>query len=220
MLVDTSESAAPKLKFEQEAAIGFFQSIMTEKDRAMLLKFSSGVSLEQDFTNDPNKLANQIRKIRAGGGTALYDAIYLACDEKLIRHTGRKAIIILSDGEDRSSKATLRQATEMALRAEAMVFAISISRGGFFGIGEEKPEGDAILTEIVKSTGGQIYYPVKVEDLDENFRKINQELRSQYSLGYYSTNAAKDGGYRKIDIKVSEKGLRLSHRKGYYAPTN
>jgi Ca-activated chloride channel homolog len=118
------------------------------------------------------------------------------------------------------SKATLRQAIEMALRAEATIFAISITRGGFFGIGEEKPEGDEVLTELVKSTGGQIYHPIKVEDLDENFRRINQELRSQYSLGYYSTNTAKDGSYRRIDIKVSEKGLKLSHRKGYYAPTN
>ena len=104
MLMDTSQSVAPKLKFEQDAAIGFFQSIMREKDRAMLASFDSDVSLLQDFTNDSNKMAKQIRKLRAAGGTALYDAIYRVCDEKLIRETGRKAIIILSDGDDESSK--------------------------------------------------------------------------------------------------------------------
>ncbi|NLT65822.1 MAG: VWA domain-containing protein [Acidobacteria bacterium] len=219
MLVDTSGSVTPKLKFEQEAAIAFFQSVMREKDRAMLVKFDSGVSMLQDFTNDPNKLADKIKKLKTGGGTTLYDAIYVTCDEKLIRETGRKAIIILSDGDDMSSRATLEQATEMALRAETTVFAVSISKGGFFGVGD-KSEGDSILKEIANATGGRIFFPFKVEELDEAFRQISQELRSQYSLGYVSNNPGKRGEYRKIEIKVQEKDLKLSYRKGYYAPTS
>jgi Ca-activated chloride channel family protein len=219
MLFDTSQSVAPKLRFEQEAAISFFQSVLREKDRAMLVSFDSDVSMLQDFTSDPNKMAREIRKLRAAGGTSLYDAIYKVCDEKLIRETGRKAIIILSDGDDVDSTTTRHQATEMALRAEALVFAISLSKGGFFGVGGNK-EGDTVLKEITQETGGRIFFPFKLDDLDEQFREINQELRSQYNIGYLSTNPLRDGSYRKVEIKISEKGLKLAYRKGYYAPNN
>ncbi|MBN1568485.1 MAG: VWA domain-containing protein [Acidobacteria bacterium] len=219
MLIDTSDSVAPKLRFEQEAAISFFQSILREKDRAMLVEFDSGVTLLQDFTGDPNKLAREIRKLKAAGGTALYDAIYITCDEKLIRETGRKAIVILSDGDDESSDTTYEEALEMALRAESTVFAISISKGGFFGV-EGSKEGDTVLKDMARETGGKVFFPFKLDELDDNFRQINQELRSQYSLGYYSTNTVRDGSYRKLEIKASEKSLKLNHRKGYYAPVN
>jgi len=218
LLVDTSQSVAPKLKFEQEAAISFFQSVLKDKDRAMLVEFDSGVTLVQDFTNDPNKMSKQIKSLRAAGGTALYDAIYLACDEKLIRETGRKAIVILSDGEDQSSKLTFDQALEMALKAEATIFSISVNRGGFFGVGDTR-NGDRVLKQLADETGGRAYFPFKVEDLDDSFRQINQELRSQYNIGYLSNNTKRDGTYRKVEIKIAEKGLKLSYRKGYYAPT-
>ena len=219
LLIDTSASVGPKLKFEQDAATSFFQSVLREKDRAMLIEFNSGVTLLQDFTSDPNKLAKEIRRLRSAGGTVLYDAIYMICDEKLIRETGRKAIIILSDGDDESSKKSYQQALEMALRAEATIFSISVSKGGFFGV-EENKRGDAVLKDFARETGGRPFFPFKLEELDDAFRQINQELRSQYSIGYISTNSMRDGSYRKIDIKVSEKGLKLSHRKGYYAPTS
>jgi len=217
MLVDASESVAPKLKFEQDAATSFFHAILGENDRALLAEFDSGVSLLQDFTSDPNRMAKQIAKLRAAGGTALYDAIYMICDEKLIRERGRKAIIILSDGEDRSSDHTFSQAMEMALRAEALIFAISVSKGGFFGVGSDTKEGDSVLTKMAQETGGKVFFPFKIEDLDSAFRQINQELRSQYSLGYISTNRLRDGKYRKIEIKVQAKGFKLNYRKGYYA---
>jgi Ca-activated chloride channel homolog len=219
MLIDTSQSVGPKLKFEQEAASSFFQSVLREKDKALLVSFDSDVSLLQDFTNDPNRMTKQIRRLRSAGGTALYDAIYKTCDEKLIRETGRKAIIILSDGDDESSKATIHQAEEMALRAEALIFGISISKGGFFGVSGSK-EGDSALKEMCQETGGRVFFPFKVEELDDAFRQINQELRSQYNVGYFSTNPARNGSYRKVEIKVQEKGLKLTYRKGYYAPTS
>lgn len=219
LLVDTSGSVSPKLKFEQDAAISFFQNVLRDQDRAMLLSFDSGVSLVQDFTNDPNKLAKQIRTVRAAGGTALYDAIYLSCDEKLIRETGRKAIVILSDGDDTASKLAFEPALEMALRAETIIFSISVSRGGFFGVGTDKA-GDKILRRLAEETGGQALFPFKVEDLEDSFHQINQELRSQYSIGYLSSNSRRDGAYRKVEVKVAEKGLKLNYRKGYYAPTS
>jgi Ca-activated chloride channel family protein len=216
-LIDTSQSVAPKLKFEQEAAISFFHSIMREKDRAALVEFDSGVTLVQDFTSDPNKMAKRIKTLRAAGGTSLYDAIYLTCDEKLIREMGRKAIVILSDGEDQSSNHTFEQALAIALKAEAIIYSISVNRGGFFGVGDTK-NGDRIMKDFSEQTGGRAFFPFKIEDLDEAFRRINQELRSQYNIGYMSSNPAKDGSYRKIDLRVAEKGLRISYRKGYYAP--
>jgi VWFA-related protein len=219
LLIDTSQSVAPKLKFEQDAATSFFHSVLRDKDRAALVEFDSGVTLVQDFTSDPNKMAKQIKTLRAAGGTSLYDAIYLTCDEKLIREMGRKAIVILSDGEDQSSTRTLEQALEMALKAEATIYSISVNRGGFFGVGDTK-NGDRIMKELSEQTGGRSFFPFKVEDLDEAFRRINQELRSQYNIGYLSTNATRDGAYRKLEIRLAEKGLRIAHRRGYYAPAS
>jgi len=218
LLIDTSQSVAPKLKFEQEASTNFFHSVLQEKDRAMLLEFDSGVTLVQDFTNDINKLAKQIKTLRAAGGTALYDAIYLACDEKLIREMGRKTIVILSDGEDMSSKYTFEQALEMALKAEATIFAISVNRGGFYGVGNTK-NGDMVMQQFADETGGKVFMPFKVEELESAFQQISRELRSQYNIGYLSNNTQRDGTYRKVDVKVAEKGLKARFRKGYYAPT-
>jgi len=218
-LIDTSQSVAPKLKFEQEAATSFFHSVLRDRDRAALVEFDSGVTLVQDFTNDPNRMAKQIKTLRAAGGTALYDAIFLTCDEKLIREMGRKALVILSDGEDQSSTRTLEEALAMALKAEATIYSISVNRGGFFGVGDTK-NGDRIMKELSEQTGGRAFFPFKIEELDESFRQIGQELRSQYNIGYLSDNSARDGSYRKIEVRLAEKNLRIAHRRGYYAPAS
>lgn len=219
LLVDTSNSVAPKLKFEQEAAINFFYTVLKEGDRAMIVEFDSAVTLLQDFTNDPNKLAKQIRSMQAAGNTALYDAVVKTCDEKLIRETGRKTIVILSDGEDSASTETLERARAMALNADATIFSISINRGGFFGVGGDTRIGDKVLTQLASETGGKALFPFQVEELDSAFREISQELRSQYNLGYISSNPLRNGSYRKIEVKVAEKNLKLNYRKGYFAPT-
>ena len=218
LLVDTSQSVAPKLKFEQEAATNFFYAVLKQNDRAMLVQFDSSVNLVQDFTNEVNKLAKQIRTMRAAGNTALFDAIVKTCDEKLIRETGRKTIVILSDGEDSASNETLERAREMAINAEATIFSISISRGGFFGTGGDTRQGDRVLKQLAEETGGKALFPFQVEELDAAFREISQELRSQYNLGYISSNPRRDGGYRKIEIRVPDKDLKLNYRKGYFAP--
>jgi len=218
ILVDTSSSVAPKLQFEQDAAVSFFHNVLKENDRAMLVEFNSSINMLQDFTDDPNKLANQVRKLRAGGNSSLFDAIDVVCDQKMIRETGRKAMIILSDGDDSGSAVDFRRAVEMALRAECTIFSVSISKGGFFGTSDDTKRGDKILNNLAKETGGKVFFPFKVEELEDAFREINQELRSQYSIGYFSTNTKRDGSYRKLEIKVRERNMELNHRKGYYAP--
>jgi Ca-activated chloride channel family protein len=219
MLIDTSQSVKPHLQFEKETATSFFHSILQEKDRAMLVEFDPGVALIQDFTNDPNKLAGKINDLKAGGqGTKLYDAIYRSCDEKLIRETGRKAIIILSDGEDYNSIHSFDQATEMALRAEAIIYAINVIKGSLFGV-QDNAKGTDTLKKLVEETGGRLFSPYENE-LFETFQQINLELRSQYSIGYTSTNSKKDGLYRKIRIDTREGGFKLNYRQGYYAPSS
>ena len=220
ILVDTSSSVAPKLKFEQDAAISFFHNVLRENDRAMLVEFNSSINLLQDFTNDPNKLANQVQKLRAGGNSSLFDAIDVVCDQKMIRETGRKAMIVLSDGDDSGSAVNYRRAIEMALRAECAIFSVSVSKGGFFGTGDDTKRGDNTLKNLAKETGGKVFFPFKVEELEDAFREINQELRSQYSIGYFSTNPGRDGSYRKLEVKVGERNMDLNYRKGYYAPLN
>jgi VWFA-related protein len=220
MLVDTSNTVKQKLDFEQDAATSFFANLLKEKDRAMLVEFNTSVTMRQDFTSDANKLANQLRKLRVGGDTALYDAIHITCDQKMIRENGRKAMVILSDGEDTVSTISYKQAVEMAIRAECTIFSVSINKAGFFGVGDNTKEGDKTLKNLALETGGKVFFPFKVEELEDAFRQINQELRSQYSLGYVSSNPRRDGGFRKIEIKVPEGGVELNYRKGYYAPSN
>ena len=220
VLMDTSSAVAPKLKFEQDAAISFFHNVLKENDRAMLVEFNSSVNLLQDFTDDPNKLANQVRKLRAGGNSSLFDAIDVVCDQKMIRETGRKAMIIISDGNDSGSSVDYKQAVEMALRAECAIFSVSVSKGGFFGTGDDTRRGDNTLRNLARETGGKVFFPFIVEELEDAFREINQELRSQYSIGYVSNNPRRDGSFRKLEIRVRERNMELNHRKGYYAPSN
>jgi Ca-activated chloride channel family protein len=219
LLVDTSESVHPKLKFEQDAATNFFMTVLQEKDRGLLLEFDSGVTMLQDFTSDPNKLAKMIRALKAGGGTSLYDAVYMVCDEKLMLESGRRTIVIVSDGDDTASKFKFEDALELTHRAEATIFAIGTSRGGFFGIPDKRAQaGDRALEQLTAETGGRTFFPVKEDDLEGSFQQIAQELRSQYSIGYISTNKKKDGGYRNIQIKLANKDYKVRHKKGYYAP--
>jgi Ca-activated chloride channel family protein len=219
LLVDTSESVHPKLKFEQAAATHFFMTVLQERDRGLLLEFDSGVTLLQDFTNDPNRLAKMIRALKAGGGTSLYDAIYMVCDEKLMLESGRRTIVILSDGDDTASKYSFESSLEMTHRAETTIFGISTSRGGFFGIPDRRAQaGDRALEQLTAETGGRTFFPVKEEDLEGAFQQIAQELRSQYSIGYISANKKKDGNYRNIQVKLADKDYRVRHKKGYYPP--
>ncbi len=214
LCVDTSSSVRIKLDFEKEAATDFLFSVMRPTDRALLAEFDSGVTLLHDFTHDVNDLKRELDRLRAGGGTALYDAIYDVSEQKMLDAEGRKVLVILSDGSDVSSQVTFEDALRMAYRAEAAIYAISTTHFG----ADIDHEGDNALRQLTEATGGRVYFPYSITQLGEAFRAIDTELRNQYSLAYTSSNPARDGEFRKIRVKVKRDDVVTFYRKGYYAP--
>jgi VWFA-related protein len=218
LLVDTSGSIRDKLRFEQEAAIEFFYSTLHRgKDKGMVISFDSGVDLLQDFTDNPETLADAVRKIRAGGGTSLYDAIYLAVNEKLANQPGRLVIILISDGDDNSSRISLTETLELSQRRNVAIYAISTNSAAYFG-SKDQDRGDKTLKRFSEETGGRPFFPEKIQDLAVSFQEIGEELRSQYRLAYIPSNNKADGTFRKIKIDVANKNYKVKARTGYYAP--
>ena len=218
LLVDTSGSIRDKLRFEQEAAIEFFYSTLQRgKDKALVIAFDSAPEVLQEFTDNPETLANAVRKIRAGGGTALYDAIYLAVSQRLTGQSGRKILILISDGDDNSSRLSLTETLEIAQRNDVAIYGISTNSAAYFG-SKEQDRGDKTLKRFSEETGGRPFFPLKIQDLANSFTDIHQELRSQYTIGYRTTNARADGTFRKIRIDVTNKDFKARHRAGYYMP--
>jgi Ca-activated chloride channel family protein len=220
LLVDASNSVRDRFKFEQEAAIEFLnQTIRPRYDQAFIVGFDVTPEVTQDFTDDTDLLSVGVRGLRPGGGTAMYDALYFACRDKLLKapQTGptRRAIILLSDGDDNQSHVTREEAVEMAQRAEVSIYAIStnINGGG--------SHGDKILERIADATGGRAFFPFQLREVSDAFSEIQNELRSQYALAYTPANLAPNGSYHSIEILAqNHKGLRVRSRHGYYAPTN
>jgi Ca-activated chloride channel family protein len=217
LLIDTSTSIRDRFKFEQEAAIDFlYRTIRPKKDKGLLITFDSAIELVQDYTDNPEVLAKAIRQVRPGGGTKMLDALYLACQEKLKSETGRKLIILISDGDDNLSLETVTSTLEMAQRSDVAIFTISTNSSGFFGL--TAPKADKLLRRLADETGGRAFFPFKAEDLSQSFQDIAAELRSQYSLAYRSSNANRDGTFRAIKIEPERKNVKVKSRKGYYAP--
>ena len=218
ILIDTSNSIRERFKFEQEAAISFINSVVRfGHDKAMVVSFDTSAELVADLIDDTEKLQTAIRGLRPGGGTALYDAVYFACRDKLSkdqpRHKFRRAIVIVSDGDDNQSQVTRDQALEMAQKADVVIYAIStnVVRG--------ETDGDKILKYLTAETGGQAFFPFKVEDLEQSFENIANELRHQYNVFYRPEPLKTDGMYHTVDLKVKgRKDLVVRCRKGYYAP--
>jgi len=232
LLLDTSNSIRNRLKFEQEAAIDFLHSVVRrQKDLAFLMTFDNEPDLIQDYTDDVGRLQEVILRQRAGGGTALYDAVYSACSNRLTSPplgTGGKAevrrvLVVISDGEDTvPGGRALSEAIEMAQRAGVVIYAISTSTD-WLTSGDAVPkkyhltDGDQVLKKLAEETGGRPFFPYRVDDLGQSFQDIGDELRSQYSLAYTPSNRVADGRYRKIRLEVDRKGLVVRTRKGYYA---
>ncbi len=212
--VDASASVRLKLGFEKEVATDFLFDVMRPTDKALLLEFDTGVTLLHDFTSNPNALLAEIDNLRAGGGTSLYDAIYLISEQKMLQEYGRKTILVLSDGSDLTSVHTFDETLRMAYMAESTIYAISTTR---FGAGEDA-RGDKALEKLTENTGGTVFFPHSSNNLAEAFTTIDQELRSQYNLTYVPTNKKKDGTLRKIEVEVKADDVRIRHRRGYYAP--
>jgi VWFA-related protein len=217
LLIDTSGSVRDRLQFEQEAAIEFFKSTLVRgKDRALVISFDSGVDLIQDYTDDPEILSKSIRKMRAGGGTSLYDAVYLAASEKLARQDGRRIMVLISDGDDNSSRTVMPTVLETVQRNDIVIYTISTNSSGLGGKGSSV--GDKVLKRFSSDTGGRMFEPARLEDLSSNFRNISEELRFQYALAYRPTNVARDGAFRRIRIDPANKHYVVRARNGYYAP--
>ena len=221
LLVDASNSIRDRFKFEQEAAIEFLNQIVRPKsDKAFVIGFDSVAEVTQDYTDSTESLAHGVRMLKAGGGTALFDAIYYACREKLQNPpagpngaTSRRAMILLSDGEDNQSRVTREEAVEMAQRAEVIIYAISTNITGI------KTRGDKVLERFAETTGGRLFTPFKLQDVADAFTEIQDELRSQYALTYHPPDLVQDGRYRTIAIDApNKKNLKVRARKGYYAP--
>jgi Ca-activated chloride channel homolog len=217
LLLDVSGSVDSRFDFEQEAATTFLEhTLRTGFDKAFLLGFNSHTQMAQDFTDNVQLLSASVHKLHDGGGTALYDAIYHACKEKFLKdrpdHPVRKAIIIVSDGEDNQSEYSRAQAIEMAQRAEVIIYAISTDDSGLV------MRGDRVLEQIAEATGGRAFFPFKMKDITHSYAAIEDELRSQYVISYKPADFDADGRYRSIEISSLKKDLQVRARKGYFAP--
>jgi len=217
LLIDSSGSVHGRFDFEQTAATSFLEhTIRRGFDKAFVVGFNTKSQMTQDFTDNVRLLSAGVHNLKDGGGTALYDAVYRACHEKFLKdrpdHPVRKAIVIVSDGEDNQSEFTRAQAIEMAQRAEVIIYAISTDDSGLI------LRGDKVLEQIAEATGGRAFFPFKMKNITHSFAAIEDELRSQYVVSYRPANFDADGRYRSIEISALKKDLQVRARKGYFAP--
>ena len=216
ILIDTSNSIRDRFHFQQEAATNFVNSVVRKEDKAIVVSFDTAAELVADLTDDTSKLENAIRSLRPGGGTALYDAIYFACKDKLMQdqpmYKFRRAMVILSDGDDNESRVSREQALEMAQRADTVIYTISTN------ISHIETDGDKVMRYFADQTGGVSFFPFQAKDLNQSFENNANELRHQYNLFYRPQPLRNDGHYHTVQIKVkNRKDLIVRARKGYYA---
>ena len=217
LLVDVSGSVDSRFGFEQDAATKFLQgTLRPHYDRSFVMGFNTHTQLAQDFTDNVSLLSASIGRLHDGGGTALYDAVYRACKEKFLKDRPdwpvRKALIVISDGEDNQSEISRATAIEMAQRAEVIIYAISTDDSGLV------LRGDKVLQQLADATGGRAFFPFKMKDITHSFAAIEDELRSQYVVSYRPADFDADGRYRSIQISSLKKDLQVRARKGYFAP--
>jgi VWFA-related protein len=238
ILIDASGSQQRVLEMEKEVGGDFLSQILREKDLAFVISFDVNVDLLQDFTNSVHSLKAALNsaRINTGGsagtipglgggpvpsstiprGTLLYDSIYLAAHDELAQQVGRKAMIILTDGEDQGSQLKIQDAVEAAQKSDSIVYVLLCADRGFYGFGGYSGEGQ--MKKLTQETGGRVIeVGNKMDKLKQAFDQIAQELRSQYNVGYTPTNAALDGTFRKIEIHANNKDYKIQARTGYYA---
>jgi VWFA-related protein len=236
LLIDVSGSQRNLIQIERNAASQFFTQVLKKKDEAFLISFGEETELLQDYTGSARLLTNAMNNLRvssgvgglgpgpvptAGGprGTVLYDAVYLAAHDQLQKQVGRKVIVVITDGVDEGSRLRIDDAVMAAQKADAVIYSIEYSDpgayGGFgWGMGNA---GAGALHHLSDDTGGHVYRVDRKNTLDVVFKELQDEMRSQYAIGYTPLNDSKDGGYRKVDIKLANKDLKAQARKGYYA---
>ncbi len=234
LLVDVSRSQENLIGIERNAASQFFNKVLRKKDEAFLISFGEESELLQDYTSSPRLLQDGLNQLRVssgvGGlhpgpvptvgqprGTVLYDAVYLAASEKLKGEVGRKVLVLITDGVDQGSRMTRNQAVEAAQKADAVIYSIDYqdpSAYGPFGFGGG---GEGELRRMSDETGGRVFKVDRKHSLDEVFQEIQDEMRSQYAIGYTPTNDVRDGSYRRLEVRLANKDLKAQARKGYYA---
>src|SRR5579863_9796595 len=234
LLVDVSGSQERLIETERRAAQQFFTAVLHKKDEAFLISFGAEAELLQDSTGSLKLLQEGLSQLHlsvpVGGlhpgpvptmssqaGTILYDAVYLASNENLKNEVGRKAIILITDGVDTGSKVSRDKAVEAAQRADAIIYSIFYQDAAAYGPFGGGGGGEAELRRMSDQTGGRVFHIDRKTTLEDAFKDIQEDLRTQYSLGYNSTNPRKDGSYRRLDIKTSNKDQKVQARKGYYA---
>ncbi|MDP8990988.1 MAG: VWA domain-containing protein [Acidobacteriota bacterium] len=240
LLVDTSSSQERLIDTEQRAASQFFSKVIREKDQAFLIQFGAEAELLQDLTNSTRSLQKGLQQLRlsvpVGGlhpgpvptmqnqaGTILYDAVYLAANDELKREVGRKAIILITDGVDTGSKISRDKAIEAAQKGDVIIYSIfyqdraAYGGGGFGTINLGGGGGEGELRRMSSETGGQVFHVDRSHSLDDIFKELQDEMRSQYAIAYQPPNPKRDGTYHKIDIKLANKDYKPQARKGYYA---
>jgi VWFA-related protein len=226
LLIDTSGSETNMLGAEQEAAVRFLSRVMQKGDLAMVVSFDTDSDLLADLTDDQGRLDRAINRTRINApsaqgplaqsipGTVFYDAVYAACHDRLAEEAGRKALVILTDAQDEGSTLKLQDAVEAAQRTDTVVHILLIGDVRFGGGNE------SVAKKLTDETGGRTIVVRNEKNLEQAFDQISEELRSQYTLGYYSTNTARDGSYRKIKVDTTRRDLDVLTRRGYYAPKN
>ncbi len=216
IMLDTSSSIRQRFQFEQDSAIEFLLQVLHLNDQAFVEGFDIETDVAQGFTNNVDLLNQGIRKLRPGGGTAMYDGLYKTCRDQMLTlpqpGSVRRALILVSDGDDNYSRAQESDAINMCQRANTIVYAISTN------VSPSRDKGDDVLKAIAEATGGQAFYPTKIEDVSLGFRSIEQELRSQYSLEYRPANFRQDGAFRTIYLQALDPRYHVRAQKGYFAP--
>jgi len=237
LLIDVSGSQRNLIDIERNAASQFFSKVLRKKDEAFLISFGEESELLQDYTSSPRLLEEGLRQLRVSSGvsglhpgpvptagqprgTVLYDAVYLAASEKLKGEVGRKVIVLITDGVDQGSRMTRPQAIEAAQKSDAVIYSIDYSDPSAYGFGPLNiggGGGEGELRRMSDETGGRVYKVDRKHTLDDAFQELQDEMRSQYAIGYTPSNDVKDGGYRKLDVRLANKDLKAHARKGYYA---
>jgi VWFA-related protein len=237
LLVDVSNSQRNLIEPERRAASSFFSSVLKKKDVAFLISFGADSELLQDVTGSPRVLQDGLDRMKLNGGfqglnggpvptankargTVLFDAVYVASNDMLAKEVGRKAIVLITDGEDEGSRETEKAAIEAAQKADAIIYGILYVDRQFYGGFGGGYSGESTLKHLSEETGGRLFQVDRKNTLDSIFDQIQQEMRTQYAIGYTPTNDKKDGSYRKIDLRAANKDLKVQVRKGYYAMPN
>jgi len=236
LLVDVSSSQRNLIGIEREAAYQFFSQVLRKKDMAFLISFGEDAELLQDFTGSARLLQAGLQRLQVNSGvqglhpgpvptvgqprgTILYDAVYLACNDRMTQEVGRKAVVLITDGMDEGSRLKIDEAIRSAQKSDTVIYSIYyVDPSAYYGMGYFGGVTDSYLKRMSDDTGGRVFRVDRKHTLPEVFKELQDEMRSQYAISYTPTNEKRDGSFRRVDLRVKDHSLKVQARKGYYAP--